>query len=756
MTVSELTQLQLALAGRYEVIRCVGKGASATVYLANDVRHDRPVAIKVLLADIASSVDARRFLREIRIIAKLTHPHILPLLDSGDAEGRPFYVMPFIPGASLQQCLHDHNPLSVEESVRYGSEVAEALAYAHAAGIVHRDIKPGNILITGPHVLVADFGASRLLKPDVDDQSLTQRGYAIGTPLYVSPEQGAGESDLDGRSDIYSLGCVIHEMLTGRPPFVGRTASETIALRFRRDPDPVRSLRQEVPAHIENALLRAMARDPEDRFANAQDFALALSDNSRNAANVRSTTLPSVAVLPFESLSAESSDDHFSRGVSEEIGDALARVRNLRVVARASRLPIEIKSDLQAVGRQLGVGALVEGSVRRAGENVRVAARLVQTSDGRQLWSESYTRKLEDVFAVQVEIAQTVARALEVELLGQSFTPVVTDPGVSLDAHELYLRARHAWNKRTEEQFNLSIEYFTQAIDRAPGFARAHAGLADTLVTVALYGTREPKKTVPLAEDAAHEALSLDPTLAEAHAALGCTLAIYDWNWQAAERQFQRSMALNPGYATAPHWYAMQVLTPLGRFDEALDQLHLAGQLDPVTPAVAASPGSVLYAARRFDESVKWNEKMMKSEPQFFPIYHFLGQSLLQLGEHLLAINAFERALSLSGGSLELVASLAHARAITGDRKGAEELLASLEKSEKRRYVSPCWLAQVHLGLGNRERSLSLLEQGLTERAAEMSLLGVRPIFDHLRGEPRFNAIIDAVGLKGSHDKSRH
>lgn len=747
MTVNELDQLQPDLRDRYELVRRIGSGATATVYLANDLRHQRQVALKVLIADRTSGVDALRFQREIGIIAKLTHPHILPLLDSGTTSGRPYYVMPFIEGASLQDRLGQGHPLPVGEAIRFGCEIADALAYAHAAGVLHRDIKPGNVLITEGHALVADFGASRFLSRNEDDETLTQPGHGVGTPLYVSPEQGAGEEDLDARSDIYSLGCVIHEMLTGRPPFVGRSSTETIALRFRRDPDPVRALRREVPAHIEQALLRAMARDPDARFATARDFARALSDGSHPSTETARANLPSVAVLPFQNLSADSTDEHFSRGVSDEIADALSRIRNLRVIARTSDNTIDAKPDVRAIGRQLDVGSLVEGTVRRAGDSVRVSARLVQVSDERQLWAESYTRKLEDVFAVQAEIAQMVARGLQVELLGQSLGPVATDPGVSLEAHELYLRARHAWNKRTEEHLTQSVKYFAKAIDLEPRFARAHAGLADTLVTLALYGNREPKRTIPVAEDAAHLALSIDPTLAEAHAALGCVHAIYDWDWKSAEEEFQRSMSLNPGYATAPHWYAMQVLAPLGRFEEALSQLRHASQLDPITPAIAASPGPVLYAARRFDESVRWHERALQTEPRFFPLHHFIGQSLIQLGENLRAINAFEKALALSGGSLEVVASLAHARAVSGDQPGARQLLADLEQAATQRYVSPYLIAEVYAGLGERDRALSLLEEGLAIRAAEMPWLGVRPIFDDVRGEPRFNRILDSLGV---------
>jgi serine/threonine-protein kinase len=744
---SELQQLKVGLADRYEIIRHIGRGATAIVYLARDLRHDRQVAIKLLLTDSASGADVLRFQREIGIIAKLTHPHILPLLDSGTALGRPYYVMPFIEGASLQERLESSGPLPVDEAIQFGREIADALSYAHAAGVLHRDIKPGNILITQGHVLVADFGASRWLKPGDDDETITQPGYGVGTPLYVSPEQGAGDEDLDARSDIYSLGCVIHEMLTGRPPFVGRTSTETIALRFRRDPDPVRSLRREVPVHVEKALLRAMARDPEDRFATAQEFASALADSTAVSSSDTSPNFPSVAVLPFENLTVDSADDHFSRGVSEEIADALARVRNLRVIARTSGSRMDANQDTRAIGKLLGVGALVEGSVRRAGDTVRVSARLIQTSDGRQLWAESYTRRLEDVFVVQAEIAQMVARGLEVELLGQSLGPLASDPHVNLEAHELYLRGRHAWNKRTEEQLTQSVKFFSKAIDLEPRFARAHAGVADTLVTLALYGVREPAKAIPVAEDAAHLALSIDPTLAEAHAALGCMHAIYDWDWEAAEREFHRSMALNPGYATAPHWYAMQVLTPLGRFDDALAQLRHAAQLDPITPSIAASPGPVLYAARRFEESVRWHERTLQTEPRFFPLHHFMGQSLMQMREHLRAINAFEKALALSGGSLEVVASLAHACALSGDLARAKQLLSVLEQARSERYVSPYLLAQVHMGMGERDRALELLEEGLKSRAAEMSWLGVRPIFDDLRNESRFHQILKQLHL---------
>jgi serine/threonine protein kinase/tetratricopeptide (TPR) repeat protein len=738
-----------SLADRYRLIRPIGRGATAEVYLADDVRHNREVAVKIAFPARHSGHDIRRFLREIRVIARLTHPHILPLLDSGEVDGRPFYVMPLVPGQSLQDKLAATRPLPIDECVRISSEIADALSYAHAAGVVHRDIKPGNVLLSGPHALLADFGASHLIEVAGDELSLTQPGLSIGTPLYMSPEQAAGDPNIDGRSDIYSLACVAYEMLCGSPPFVGQSVTETIALRFTQTPAYIQWLRPEVPSHLDAAVLRGLEREPGDRFSTAGEFQAALATTSSavdSPVRPESEPLPSVAVLPFAHLSEDPLDEHFSRGIADEIADALGRVRNLHVVARTSSLA-NATLDSHDIGRKLGVGAVLEGSVRRMGERVRVSVRLARSSDGRQVWSEQYTRGVTDVFAVQEEIARTVAHALEVRLLGQELAPIAVRFSANMEAHDLYTRARHAWNKRTEDQLSRSAQYFAEAIEMEPGFARAYAGLSDTLVTLALYGERKPGEVIPIAKESAAKALELDPTLADAHASLACALAVYDWQSKDAEEHFQRSIALNSHYPTAPHWYAVNLLAPHGRFDEALEMLERARRLDPLSASVASSPGVVMYAAGRFEESVRMHSGALESEPHFFPLHLFLGQALLQTGAHAEAIAAFEQALTLSGRSTEVLANLAHARAISDDSAGAKLMFDEMESRARSQYVSPYLFAQVCIGLGDRDAALAWLERASAERATEMIWLGVRPIFDAVRNDKRFQKILQTVGM---------
>jgi serine/threonine-protein kinase len=679
----------------------------------------------------------------------LTHPHILPLLDSGELLGRPFYVMPFIEGPSLQTRLKQERPMRIGESIRIGCEIADALNYAHAAGVVHRDIKPANVLMSGTHALVADFGASHLLGAIADDATITQQGLTIGTPLYMSPEQAAGEMDIDGRSDIYSLGCLLHEMLSGQPPFVGRSTMETIALRFLQKPRPIRALRNDVPDYVETALLQALSREPADRFRTAAEFEAALSGNEVTASGAASAIdadghePPSLAVVPFANLDADKLGDYFTSGLAEDVAKVLARIRNLRVVPPAAgALGL---GSVGETGRRLRVDTVLEGSVKETGDRLRVTATLSRTIDASSFWRGEYVQTRTELLGLHERIARDAAGALKVNLIGQALAPITAPVGSSQEAHDLYLRARYAWNKRTEDQLERSVRFFNQAIEREPSFARAYSGLSDTLITLALYGVRAPGEAIALAKAASDKALQIDPTLADAHASLGCALSIYDWKWKEAETEFQRSLVLDPGYATAPHWYAVNLLGPLGRFDEALAQLARAQSIDALSPSIAVSVGVVLYAARRFQESVIMHEKALEAEPHFFPAHHFLGQSLLQLGEETRAIDSFERALHLSNRSVEVISSLAHARGVTGDVTAAEQLLAELNQLATRRFVSPYLFAQVFAGLGRYDAALQSLERAIAVRATEVLWLPWRAVFDPVRNTAQFGQILQLL-----------
>ncbi|HUG28474.1 MAG TPA: serine/threonine-protein kinase, partial [Gemmatimonadales bacterium] len=485
--------LAAALAERYRIERELGAGGMATVYLAQDLKHDRPVAIKVLRPELAVAIGAERFLREIATTANLRHPHILPLYDSGEAAGLLFYVMPFVDGESLRTRLERDRQLPLEDALRISREVADALSYAHARGVIHRDIKPENILLEGNHAVVADFGIARAVDAAGGAQ-LTETGLAIGTPTYMSPEQAAGNQDLDGRSDLYALACVLYEMLAGQPPFSGPTAESLVRQHIMVDAPPVTNLRPAVPAGVAAALQRALAKTPADRFNPVAQFSEALRGQAASAAIpttglvspangrgvgrwaavgaavliaaaalayglrgspvVDSGDLSSIAVLPFTDMSAAGDMEYFGDGMAEEILNALAGLPGLKVAGRTSSFSFKDKgADLKSIGAALGVGTLLEGSVRRSADRIRITAQLIRASDQSHLWSETFDRGFdEDVFAIQDEIARAIVTALQVQLGGRAAPSIAAQRGTdNLEAYNAYLLGRFQWNRRTRD-----------------------------------------------------------------------------------------------------------------------------------------------------------------------------------------------------------------------------------------------------------------------------------------------------------------
>ncbi len=746
-----------ALADRYRIAETVGAGGMAVVFRADDLKHDRPVAVKFLKPELASSLWSARFLREIQIASRLQHPHILPLYDSGEAGGLLYYVMPFVTGESLRVRLNREGRLPVAEAIRLAREVADGLGHAHAVGIVHRDIKPENVLLSGGHVLICDFGIARALSLAAGDTP-TEPGLAIGTPLYMSPEQSSGQGDLDARSDIYSLGCMLFEMLAGEPPFRGPTALAIMAAHNTARPPSLRRIRGDVPARIEAAIARAMAKRPEQRFATAGELLAALDLASETPpgtqAHVPRTT--AVVVLPFANLSADPETEYLSDGISEELMQALAGIAGLRVVARATAFAFKGKrEDVRDIGERLRVDLVLDGSVRVAGDRIRVSAELVDTADGYQLWSARYDGRAGDTLALEDEIAGTIAGVLRRRLAGAGAPePVAAPPpprrARDPQAHEAYLKGRHHWNRRTEQGLTRSIACFEQAIASAPDDAAIHAALADAHLLLGIYGSAPAGDAMPKAKAAAERALALDPRSAEAHTALGCVAALYDWDWRRAEDQFRLARELKPAYPTAHQWTAMHLLAPLSRFDEAARSLEQARELDPLSPAILTSVGVLAFFRRDYGGAVSALNQVLDLDPEFAAAHHFLGLALLQLSEAAPARIALARAVSLSGASAETLAGLGYADAKLSRADKARAVLEGLMRRSSRAYVSPARIAQVHLGLGDRGAALEWLGRAVDERATDAVWVGVHPVYDPLRDEPRFQDALERLGLAAS------
>ena len=745
----------------------LGKGGTATVYLAEDAKHHRQVAIKVLHPELAGTVGADRFLREIRLAARLTHPHIVPLLDSGRAGDASFFVMPFIEGESLRARLDRREPFSLEAAVELVREVADALDYAHAAGIIHRDIKPENILLLHGHALIADFGIARALTQATDDTANTSAGLILGTPAYMSPEQAAGEGELDGRSDIYSLATVFFEILSGTLPFTASTVQGMISKRFMgpapRLADRVAGRVADLPPWVDEAVASALALEPVDRPRTAIAFArrLALTSDdgpsftpgphvtsatTRAFSNPGAPALPSIAVLPFANLSSEPENEFLSDGITEEIMSTLSRLRTLRVAARASSFAFKDKKpDVREFAERLGVANVLDGSVRRAGSRVRVSAELVDASSGFQLWSERFDRPFDDAFAIQDEIARAIADALSATLLhdngGATLEPIAGA------AYESYLRGRFALNKRTEADLHAAARHFGDAVAAAPGYALAYAGLADALVVLGIYGARPAAAVMPGAREAAEKALAVDPSLGEAYTTLGAIRALYDWDWGGATEAFQRAVALNPRYPTAWQWRAMNLLLPLGKLDEARGAIDRARALDPLSMVMATSVGVVYHLSGDTAGAVRALQRASEIDPNFAMTHYFLGGALRDVGELGAAAEAFRVAIAKSGGTPEMTAGLAQVHALAGNTADAKALQAELVTLAKTRTVPESLFAQVHAALGEVDAAVDALERAAEAREPELVFIGVRPSYAPLRGHARFDALRARVGV---------
>jgi serine/threonine-protein kinase len=744
-------QLARALDGRYDVARLLGSGGMAHVFLATDRRHKRDVALKVLRPELAAYLGSERFLREIEIAARLHHPNILPLFDSGEADGLLYYIMPYVEQESLRERLKREHRLGLDDALRITREVADALAYAHESNVVHRDIKPENILFAAGHAVVSDFGVARAIDEAVT--GITESGVGVGTPAYMSPEQSFGERDLDGRSDIYSLACVTYEMLAGQPPFSGPSAVAIVARKTIQSAPRISTFREKVPPPVEQALRRALAKDPADRFATARQFADALGQPATTPASsaqpAAAAPIRSIVVLPFANLSTDPENEFLGDGLGEELIHALSRVDGLHVVARTSAFAFRGRhEDVRTIGERLAVDAIFEGSVRRIGTRLRITVRLVETRGGFEMWSERYDRQLEDVFAVQDEIARAIVDALRITILGEK-KALVRPRTDSVEAYEWYLKGRYHWNARTEAGLRRSIDCLTKALELDPSFAHAAAATADSLAMLGIYGSDAPHDVMPLARRAAERALEMNGSLAEAYTARGTVRAVYDWDRAGAESDFSCALSLGPHYPTAHHWYAVHLLAPLGRIDEARTHLRSAQALDPISPTVLVSLGFLAYLERRYDEATAAYREVMELDPRFGIAHYFLGQTLQAQSRHDEAAEALATAVSLTGRSSETVAALGAAYAASGRLGDARALRDELSRRASERYVSPALVAQMHLAMGEPAEALSHLERACDIRAVEAIWLAVRPTYDQLRDEPRFARLVARIAGGG-------
>ena len=741
-----ISPLAEALAERYTIEHELGRGGMATVYRAVDRKHDRQVAIKVLRPDLTAAFGAERFLREIGIAARLAHPHILPLIDSGELAGLLYYVSPYVPGGSLRDRLDTEQRLPVRDAVRIAQEVGTGLDYAHRNGFVHRDVKPENILFADGHAVLADFGIARALAAPGAGPLVTEVGLALGTPEYMSPEQASGDQNLGSQSDVYSLACVLYEMLTGVPPFSEPTPRATMAKHATQAVPPLRSRRPEVPTAVDRAIRRALAKDPDERFASVADFAAALEAIDAEERPDPATTR-SIAVLPFVNASPDPENEYLSDGITDELIDALAKVDGLRVASRTSVFALKGKpQDVRAIGALLGAAVLLEGTVRKAGNKLRITAQLSSTEDGRLLWSQRYDRRLDDVFAIQEEMGRTIVDTLRATSLAPVRTLTPRRATHNIKAYGLYLKGRYAWNKRSREGVAQGIAFFEQAIAEDPKYALAYTGLADS------YALQADYRSVPVAEGfarakaAATRALELDETLAEAHASLAWSLFIHEWDWAAADREFRRAIELDPRYASARQWHAFLLVTQ-GRLDEAMAESLRALELDGTSVSVRRSVGWAHYYARRYDQARYHMLRAMTMNPMADESYRIMALIYEQLGDLWEAERVAREAVDLPAAGTYTQATLGFVLARAGKEAEAREVLRQLEQQAQSDYVSPVAFATMYLGLGETDHALDWMERAYDERRGWLAYLKVNPILDAVQQEPRFKALVEKMQL---------
>jgi serine/threonine protein kinase/tetratricopeptide (TPR) repeat protein len=744
----------------------VGQGSFGRVYRAHDPQLDRPVAVKLLRSMFWADEQLKsRLLREGRTLASVRHPNVVTVFGAGEHEGRLGLWMEFIRGLTLEQMLSSHGPFSAAEAGIVGYELCGALAAVHRAGLVHRDIKAQNVMREeGGRLILMDFGAGQKRS---ETGSVTRR--VIGTPVYLAPEMLSGaEATITG--DIYSLGVLLYHLVTNDFPVKGDTVGDLVVAHARGEVAPLQDLRPNLPRSFVRVIERAIDADPSKRFDSAgrmgaafgRIHASSVNDSAvprlrtarrpRGAgrASARDSEVPSVAVLPFSDMSPAKDQECFCDGITEEIINALAQIPGLRVAARTSAFQFKGQArDVRRIGEALNVATVLDGSVRKDGNRVRITVELIGSAEGYHLWSQRFDRDLTDIFAVQEEIAAAVVTKLKGRLAADKGA-AVAPRGRDLEAYDAYLEGRYHWNKRTEDELKRSVAFFERAVAKDPTYAQAYAGMADAYVMLGTYGALPAKEVMSRAKLALERAIELDSESAEAYTCRGCVRSVYDWSWSDAEDDFRRAIDANASYPTAHHWYAINHLVPLGRFSEAGEELRRALELDPLALAIKTSVGMTSYFAGRYDVAARELSKTIDLDHGFGMAHFFLGATYTEQGRFEEALQELQTAIRFSGRNPELLAALGYLHGVSGRIDSARAILNELTRLANDRYVSASKLAQVHVGLGDRTQALDQLEAAFEQKAADLAWLAVRPVFASLRAEPRFRALLSDMGLASS------
>ena len=771
------------------------------VYLAQDKHLLRKVALKTLPGYLTRDEElVRRFQREARSVSALNHPNILTIHEIGEVDSCHFMVTEFIEGETLRQRL-TRGPLKIEPALDIGSQVASALCAAHQVGITHRDIKPENIMLREDGIVkVLDFGLAKLTERKGDDSEATtlfhtKQGTVLGTAHYMSPEQARG-LPLDARTDIFSFGVVLYEMVTGETPFAGETTTDVLASILTVEPPPLSSSQPEVPPELDQITSKALGKAREERYqdirellshlqklkqrlefeatnpimpgrnTSSAEYVVATIRRHRTSVaaviaifllittlgiaysffNTKARAIDSLAVLPFVNSTADPNSEYLSDGITESIIYSTSKLPRLRVIPSSSVFRFKGKGiDPQTAGHELGVTAVMTGRVNQHGDDLLISAELIAVRDNSLLWGQQYTRKLADLLTVQEEIAREISERLRTRLTIEEQKQFSKRYTGDVQAYQLYLKGRYYWNKRTRDGYKKATEQFEQAIEKDPSYALAYAGIADCYNVLSSYGIASPRESIPKGEAAARRALEIDGDLAEAHTSLAYVKYQYEWDWAGGESEFRRALELNPNYSTAHQWYALE-LAGMGRMTDALREINRAQELDPLSLIANVNAGWIFYHARQYDRALEQIRKSLDMDPTFARGHWAISEPLEQQQKYQEATTELEKARQIDETPI-MLALLGHLYAVTGKTSDARRIVTQLNALSKQAYLDPYFLAEIHTALGDRDQAFQELEKAYEQRSSWLVWLKVEPKFDSLRDDARYTSLLKRIGL---------